>query len=425
MPNQNVNPFKEPALFFFPAIIAAIEFIRMALFIIFLPSFLTNLHFATDAIGLVISANILADNLLKSASGWLVDHYGPWPVLSAGSLMVFTGLFLIMNFHSSLLLLLLSSILIGAGASPTWPGSISGALRLAGESKRATIISLISTIWLVGAGAGIAAIGILIDPGFSRRLHLVLEHPYQAGFMLLLAVALLALFICVLGWLAWLRVPHLQVATQGVGAPKPRLIEALRRLWLIKGLLPGMFIQTLALGMLLPNMLPFTISRFGFSEAQYVLLILTGGLAVVAFMVPVGHLADHWGTKGFLAAGFILAAVALLWVVNYADPVNVWWAVGFLGLSYALIQPSWNALLAASIPPSQRGILMGLFMSVEGLGFGLGPLVGGLLGTLTIQHHLHGAVKAALPFYVSSGLLLLMALVYLCYPFRHYNIEDN
>jgi MFS family permease len=137
-------------------------------------------------------------------------------------------------------------------------------------------------------------------------------------------------------------------------------------------------------------------------------------------MIPVGHLADRWGTKAFLVSGFALAAVSLFTLATYGNSSNVWFIVAFAGFSYALIQPAWNSLLAGAIPPNQRGVLMGLFMSVEGLGFAIGPALGGLLGTIRGDLGLVGKVNANTPFYVSGIFLLIMALVYLIHPFRMY-----
>ncbi|MGE5604978.1 MAG: MFS transporter [Bacteroidota bacterium] len=414
-----------PVVLSFLAIIAAVEFIRMSLFLTFLPSFLTKLHFDTVALGAVISANILADNLSKGAMGWLVDHKGPWPVLFSGSLAVFAGILIIINFHQHLSMLIIAAIIIGLGVSPAWPAVISGAIQSLGEAKKATAISLISVIWLAGGGLGPIIMGFLIDAGkggFLKEFNLAIIDAYQTGFALLITMAILAVTICLLGWFFWRRIPHLQEAVAIKEQNKHRLKDVLCRLWKVKGLIPGMLFQTISLGMLLPNLLPYATGKLGLTESEYSMLLLIGGLAVILLMVPVGRWADHWGTRGFLVTGFAMASFSLMLLGLWGNSFNIWGIVILIGMSYALIQPSWNALLAGVIPPAQRGVLMGLFMSVEGLGFGIGPIIGGLLGKIDgSETQFLQSIGPAAPFYVSSICLAMMAVVYLVYPFHQYN----
>lgn len=427
MPSHKRALFLHPVVLSFLAIIAAVEFIRMSLFVTFLPSFLIKLHFDTAALGIVISANILTDNLSKSIMGWLVDHKGPWPVLFVGSLAVLIGVILIIIFHQQLIMLVLAAIIIGLGVSPAWPAVISGSIQSVGEAKRGTTISLISVIWLAGGGLGPIIMGFLIDTKmwqFLSKYHLYIIDGYQTGLTIMGAIAVLAVLICLIGWFAWRKAPHIQDVAVNKEQSNSSFKDVLFRLWKVKGLIPGMLFQTLSLGMLLPNLLPYATGKLGLTEAEYSLLLLIGGVVVILFMIPVGHLADHWGTKGFLVSGFALAATSLTFLALWGNSVNIWWMVALVGLSYALIQPSWNSLLAGVIPPKQRGVLMGLFMSVEGFGFGIGPVVGGLLGRIDgNEMQLLGKIGQATPFLVSSICLGLMALVYLFYPFHQYNID--
>ncbi|HEX7715094.1 MAG TPA: MFS transporter, partial [Bacillota bacterium] len=400
------------------------------LFITFLPSFLKSLHYSTAVVGFVTFFNLIADNLTKGAAGWLIDRYGPWPILLTGSMMVLTGVLIIIYFHQSIPILILAAILIGLGVAPTWPGAIGGSIQTVGESKRATIISIISVVWLGGGGLGPVLMGFLIDNRMRQtmlKLNLPLISAYRTGFLILFAIAALSVIICILGFIGWHRVPHLRKLTEErQQIPiRHRLWAVFQRLWKVKGLVPGMFFQAFAMGLLLPNLLPYATTQLGLSEAQYSLLLLIGGAGAVLFMIPVGHFADHMGSRRFLVSGFTLAALALFILVTYGNRTNIWWLVGFVGLSYALIQPAWNALLAGAVPPEQRGVLMGLFMSVEGLGFAVGPAVGGLLGTIEKgAPGLLGRIGPATPFYVSGIFLLVMALVYLVHPFHHYRIEE-
>jgi MFS family permease len=188
VPEPKEGLFRYPVVIAFMAIIAAIEFIRMSLFITFLPSFMTSLHFTTVAIGLIISVNLFTDNLSKSAVGWLVDHRGPWPVLLAGSITTLIGILLIIYFHENLFFLTIAAVFIGLGVAPTWPAAISGSIQTVGEEKRATIISVISVVWLSGGGLGPVLMGFLIDTRMRKFLTKVgarlfdrPDHPFGGG----------------------------------------------------------------------------------------------------------------------------------------------------------------------------------------------------------------------------------------------------
>ncbi|HEX2954935.1 MAG TPA: MFS transporter, partial [Bacillota bacterium] len=278
-----------------------------------------------------------------------------------------------------------------------------------GEEYRGRAISTVSTAWLAAGGLGPVLAGWII--GDSQMAP---EKAYPAAFILLGFVVVFTVLVTSIGGIINYREWKLQEKV----AKSP---DEHRHRWGLRSvlsdlagglpLIPGMLTQTLALGMLLPNLLPFAISQFHMSEAQYSLLLLIGGAGTVIFMIPVGHLSDRFGPRPFLVSGFALAAGALLFIIAQKHVYTVFALVGFLGIAYALIQPSWNTLLTGVIPADRRGTAMGMFMAVEGLGMAIGPALGGIFGDL----------HPVLPFYISSGLLILMSLVYLILPFPNYH----
>ena len=73
-----------------------------------------------------------------------------------------------------------------------------------------------------------------------------------------------------------------------------------------------------------------------------------------------------------------------------------------------MILPSWNAFLAELIPKDIEGWLWGVFMTVEGFGMAVGPILGARLFSLRIW----------LPFVVSSIILLIMGTFYASFPLK-------
>jgi DHA1 family multidrug resistance protein-like MFS transporter len=409
----------------FLMIVAMVEFIKMGLIMMLLPSLFVGLHYSRIVLGWVLSANLLADNLCKSATGWFVDRKGPWPVLLVGCLTILIGLVvLLLGIHHNILLIIIAAALVGIGGSPTWPAAIAGTIKIKGENSRAATISLISIVWMIGGGLGIFLVGLLIDAhpkNFTQNSALFFQQIYQKAILLLFVVVAVSILVTLLEWHLSKKLAKWE-RHSGERSEHP-FVAVINHVKLVWNLIPGMFFQTFSLGMLLPNLLPFTIQRLGFTEMQYYLLLLSGGAVVVVFMNPVGRLIDRRGPRGFLVGGFLLAALALFVMVYCGNPTSIWIIVAFLGLSYALIQPAWNGILAASIPPSQRGVLMGLFMSIEGLGFALGPLFGGWLSETKVVGRL-GQFGAGLPFLVSGFFLVIMAVVYMIHPLHHYVLEE-
>jgi len=399
----------------FLMMIAAIDFVRMALFITFLPSYLKQLGYTLSTIGLVMSSNLMTDNLSKSGTGWLADHYGPWPVLFGGSLLIVTGVILFKFFHYQWIVMIITAVLIGIGAAPVWPAVVSGTIRIVGEAKRATMISWVSMVWMVGGGLGPVLMGFLIDSGKNGWLktQLGIKDVYHTGFDILILVAGIGFFMSCLGWMGERLLSSEKLKVSQSETPQKKLKAVLNTLAMVKGLIPGMLIQALSLGVLLPVLLPFITERLGLSESRLSLLLIVGGVFVAGFMVPVGHFADKWGARRFLVSGFLLASLSIIVTAMWATRQNIWFIAAMIGCSYAMIQPAWNALLAGSIPSEQRGVLMGLFMSVEGVGFAIGPLLGGVLGTYRME----------LPFYISGVLMLVMAVVYVFLPFH--SVQDE
>jgi DHA1 family multidrug resistance protein-like MFS transporter len=418
---------QKPILISFLLVVALVEFIKMGVIIMFLPSLFETLKYSKTVLGWVLSANLLADNLCKSATGWFVDREGPWPVLFTGCLTVLTGLILLANFYNNVVLTIVAAALIGIGGSPTWPAAIAGSIKINGEDRRASTISLISTVWLLGGGMGIFLVGLLLSfhpKGIPGRISMVTLNPYTRASALLILVAAVIILVCIAGWVIWRKGAGANPQPLFHHSDKERFKAVLQRILAVWNLIPGMFFQTFSLGILLPNLLPYAVGTLGLTELQYYLLLLVGGGVVVLFMNPVGRLTDRFGPRIFLVSGFFLAALSLGVLSTCGNAFNIWLIVILIGFSYALIQPAWNSVLAASIPPGQRGVLMGLFMSIEGLGFALGPAFGGYLSEVRFSGFF-GRFGSVVPFWVSGIFLTIMAFVYLFHRFHPYNFEGR
>ncbi|WP_028987149.1 MFS transporter [Thermicanus aegyptius] len=333
-----------------------VEFVRGAFVYSFLPVFaVEKLGFTVTIVGLAITAHSLMDLFVKSVIGMLLDHFPFRKVVSLSMFIAFFGLLWIPFVHTEWQLLL-SVSLFGLGISPIWLVSMGQV----DEEFRGTQMGLLYSFWLIGTGLGMVSTNFILDLESNLALW---------GFMI----------IWLMGSVSSLWIRETKNRIFHVESLKEQY-EALKgQLKVMKPLLPGMILQTMAAGMLLPILPDFISKHLGFTYSTYSYILMVGGGLAMAGLIPMGRLADHWGKKWFLVMGFAFLSLALFLI-----PLsNSFWMVLFLtallGISYSAVLPSWNALLAQYVPVEYKGMGWGLFSSVEGLGVLIGPALGGWL----------------------------------------------
>lgn len=388
--NRLIAFWNEQKQFFTPFVVLLlvimfiVEFVKGAILVSILPIYMKSvLGITTFLIGWTLALQYIGDNLFRSPIGWLIDKVGYRPVMLSGVVVTLLSV-LILVFFSQPYWIMLSCTLLGIGTSPLWPCVITGATDSAGEKATGTTMSVIYMSWLSGVGMGPVVINFFIGETYRTAFGILI------GLMVLTVVV--ALFLPGKGYGADLKaLVNDYKAEHGARrsgesfftrqSRKIRMYmdEVRRSLHVSWVFYPSLFAQTFALGLLTPVLTLYARTILNLTPAQYSLFLIAGGAVTVLFLIPVGKLVDRLGVRWFINIGLALSSVTLL---TFTSVKSVGWVlvlVMLLGIGYALIIPSWNALIASVIPKEKRGAIWGFFLTIEGSGNVLGPIISGKL----------------------------------------------
>ena len=370
-------------------ILFLMEFTRGAFYLTFLPLYAVKyLGLSVAVSGLAISAHYFVETLFKGAAGWQLDRRGHRILNISFSLGLAT--LLLMKMFPTAAGLVIGSAVFGLSVTPVWLAVVSGVAPVQ-LKDRASRMGIVFAVWLTGAGGGPVVISFFI------------ENNYNLAFWFLIALWGLALIVSA-------TMPG-KGADRAGGSPGFSLFKEVARMAgnpSVKYiLLPGMFLQTLAGGLILPLLPLYAQDVIGFSPRQYAFLLIAGGAAAVLCFLPMGHLADRFRLRYLLATGFGLTALSLAMFSTARAALSAYLLAALVGFSYAVVLPAWNNLLAKSISPEHQATGWGLFATVEGMGIAVGPALG---GAVTKSFGLTSSII------VSTVLLAVMACFYFLYP---------
>jgi DHA1 family tetracycline resistance protein-like MFS transporter len=154
-----------------------------------------------------------------------------------------------------------------------------------------------------------------------------------------------------------------------------------------RGALAAVFLAILldliGFGMILP-LIPFYAERFQASPLEIGLVFASYSLAQLLVAPPLGRLSDRYGRRPLMLlsiAGSVAANLMFAWATSLVMLLAARTLAGAAAGNYGIAQ----AYVADVTPPEKRSRAMGLVGAAFGLGFILGPALGGLLSRISLQ----------------------------------------
>src|SRR6266480_1894962 len=140
------------------------------------------------------------------------------------------------------------------------------------------------------------------------------------------------------------------------------------------------FIDFTGFGLVIP-LLPFWAEHLGAGPAGVGLILTVYALAQFIFTPVLGKLSDHYGRKPVIFSSLLIEAVSFAFTA-LAGSLPLLLLARFIGGLGASNIGSAQALVADVTPPQGRARGMGMIGAAIGLGFVVGPALGGVLAPL-------------------------------------------
>ncbi|MGG4219613.1 MFS transporter [Paenibacillus jamilae] len=382
-----------------------VEFMKGSLLVSILPVYMgETLGLSAGIIGLAFSLQYFGDNAFRAPAGWIAERLGYRGTMSTALLFTLVAI-IMLSALTAPVWLVIACLLLGLGTSPLWPCVMTGTTEMSGpNNNNGAAMGTLEIASMGGTGLGPLVMNFAISH---------YGHSYSVVFMILIGCSIVLLLVALMlpgtnrsagkagpGHNALISADgsfkHKQQVLRGI----QETISTLKTKLNVNPLIyPALFLQSFVIGLISPVLTLYARTDLGISPNLYSVLLIAGGGVTVLALIPCGKLVDRLGTKYFLHIGFLLAGITLFFFSTVQTIPLVFASVAIIGLGYALILPAWNTFLAQLIPESERATVWGFFLTLQGSGMVIGPLVSGALW----DRAGHTA-----PFIISGIVMLLM-----------------
>ena len=335
------------------------------------------------------SLSMIIQGLMGIVMGSLTDKWGPRTVMTVSGIILGIGYFLMSRIGNLWQLYLFYGVIIGVGTSSGYVTPLSTVARWF-KARR----SLMTGIVLIGM-----SMGTLIAPIVSERL--IAFYNWRLSYV----ISAIALFLVVVFAAQFLKRDPYSTRT----GPKKELTqiqthenrdiagftlkEAIvkRQFWLLAG-------AELCFGVVLFSILVHIVphaTALGMTPARASLVLAALGFFGIIGRIVLGNAADHIGNKRIYVVGFILLAIALLWLAFASEGWRFYVFSAIFGFSFAGMETSESPMAAWLFGLKAHGQVFGTIIVAFTVGASLGPLLTGYIFDITGRYQLAFLILAA------------------------------
>lgn len=378
------------------SILFLMEFARGMYVLSYLPVLpTTKSKITVGIVSLAITLHFISDALTNFGIGFMLKRFGTKKVLNLGFLLAFFGLSIVVCFNNPIALII-AAILTGIAVSPIWVIMLSSI----DNTKRSKQMGYVYFAWLVGMMAGMIAMNLIFK-----------IHPTKFTF-------LMPVFVLI-AWLLYFFV-HVEVSFFEKKSIKTQFAHIKHVMMRHLVLFPGIVLQGLAIGMLVPILPIYAIKHLHVTTLEYTYLLIAGGIGCTISMLFISKFMDEVSkiySHIVILTGFIIFGAAIFIMTQISNYYLVLIAAVLIGIFYGLLLPGWNAFMASQVEAKLKEESWGVFNSLQGIGTMLGPVIGGVI--TEVFHNTNFTL------FTSASLFLSLALFYGIYFFKMHHQKNR
>lgn len=315
--------------------------------------------------GYALAAFGIAKLLTQLASGFVTDRLGARRAIVFGTLLLLIADTSILPLaHVAPWLIVGASAIAGLGSSVTWPAVYAAGDARFAANEKGRFGSLLA---LSSGGALLVALGGGTALNSALSFNLAMIAPITGvsiAFVLAAAIAIRSR-----------NEGHMQAELPKPGQFRSILGHPQRAAFAMLVLA-----EASGIGALTAGYRAYGRDVLGVSLAQQSLLLIPAAICGALAVIPGGAIADRFGVRRTLVPGFAIAGISLILLSQWSSTPFVLAVGGLTGAGFGLAMPSIAAtMMSLAGSTSNRGGVIGWFMTMDGVGHAAGPATAGLL----------------------------------------------